>query len=67
MTAIDLNSQKELDANPKANQKIHFTRNLDTAGKTILFFIVEEAKENILDFWQGTAKSIINLFYFNIK
>ena len=30
--------------------------NLDRAGNTIIFFIIEEAKETVLDFSQGTTK-----------
>ena len=41
---------------PKAIQQINFTESLDRAGKTTMFFFIEEAKENILDFSQGTVK-----------
>ena len=37
-------------------QQITFTANLDCAGETRIFFILEEAKETILDFSQGTVK-----------
>ena len=56
MIAIDLIKQQSLDADPKAIQKINFTGNLDQAGNILIFFIVEEAKETILDFSQGTAR-----------
>ena len=56
MIAIDLIKQQSLDADPKAIQKINFTGNLDQAGNILMFFIVEEAKETILDFSQGTAR-----------
>ena len=36
-------------------EQINFTGNLDTAEQT-MFFIIEEAKETILDFSQGTVK-----------
>ena len=55
MIAIDLSKQQSLDADPKAIQKINFTGNLDQAGQTTKFFIIEEAKENILNFSQGTV------------
>ena len=55
MIAIDLSKQQSLDADPKAIQKISFTGNLDQAGQTTKFFIIEEAKENILNFSQGTV------------
>ena len=38
------------------NQQINFTANLDRAGNTRVCFILEEAKETILDFSQGTVK-----------
>ena len=34
----------------------NFTENLDRAGNTRIYFILEEAKETKLDFSQGTAK-----------
>ena len=56
MIAIDLSRQNELDADPRAIQQINFTANLDRAGNTTMFFIIEEAKETILDFSQGIVK-----------
>ena len=56
MIAIDLSKQQALDADPRANQQINFTANLDRDGNTIMFFIIEEAKETVLDFSQGTIK-----------
>ena len=56
MIAIDLSKQQALDADPKAIQQINFTANLDRAGNTTMFFIIEEAKETVLDFSQGTVK-----------
>ena len=56
MIAIDLSKQQALDADPKAIQQINFTANLDRAGNTTMFFIIEEAKENVLEFSQGTVK-----------
>ena len=54
--AIDLTKQQALDADPRAIQQINFMVNLDRAGNTITFFIIEEAKETVLDFSQGTTK-----------
>ena len=48
--AIDLSSQQALDADPKAIQQINFTGNLDWAECATMYFIIEEAKEIILDF-----------------
>ena len=50
MFAIDLSKQQVLDADPRAIQQINFTANLDRTGNTTMFFIIEEAKETILDF-----------------
>ena len=56
MIAVDLSKQQALDADPKAIQQINFTANLDRAGNTTMFFIIEEAKETVLDFSQETVK-----------
>ena len=56
MIAVDLSKQQALDADPRANQQINFTANLDRASKTRIYFILEEAKETKLDFSQGTVK-----------
>ena len=56
LIAIDLSRQNELDAYPRAIQQINFTANLDRAGNTTMFFIIEEAKETIFKFSQGTVK-----------
>ena len=56
MIAIDLSKQQALDVDPKAIQQINFTANLDRAGNTAIFFIIEEAKETVLEFSQGTVK-----------
>ena len=56
MIAIDLSKQQVLDADPRATQQINFTANLVTAGNTTMSFVIEEAKETILDFSKGLAK-----------
>ena len=56
MIAVDLSKQEALDADPTAIQQISFTANLDGAGNTRVYFILEETKETILDFSQGTVK-----------
>ena len=56
MIAIDLSKQQVLDVDPRAIQQISFTANLDRAGNTIMFFIIEEAKETVFEFSQGTVK-----------
>ena len=50
MIAIGLSKQQAIDANLRAVQKINFISNLDRAGNTAMFFIIEEAKETVLDF-----------------
>ena len=54
--AVDLSKQQVLDADPRAIRQINFTANLDRAGNTRVYFILEEAKETIQDFSQGTVK-----------
>ena len=56
MIAIDLSKQQALDADPKAIQQINFTANLDRAGNTRFYFILEEAKETVFEFSLGTVK-----------
>ena len=56
MIAIDLSKQHALDADPRAIQQINFTANLDRAGNTRFYFILEEAKETVFEFSQGTVK-----------
>ena len=56
MIAIDLSKQQALDADPRAIQLINFTENLDRDGNTIMFFTIEEAKETVFEFSQGTVK-----------
>ena len=56
MIEVDLSKQQALDADSRAIQQINFTANLDRAGNTRIYFILEEAKETILNFAQGTVK-----------
>ena len=56
MIAADLSKQQALDADPRVIQQINFTGNLDRAGNTRVYFILEEAKETVLDFSEGTVK-----------
>ena len=56
MIAVVLSKQQALDADPRAIQQIDLTANLDRAGNTRICFILEEAKETILNFAQGTVK-----------
>ena len=56
LIAIDLSKQQKLGADPKAIQQINFTRNLSTAEGATISFIIEEAKEIVLDVLKGTVK-----------
>ena len=56
LIAIDLSKQQALHADPRAIQQINFTANLDRAGNTRFYFILEEAKETVFEFSQGTVK-----------
>ena len=56
MIEVDLSKQQALDADPRAIQQINFIENLDRNGSTRMFFILDEAKETILDFSQGTVR-----------
>ena len=58
MIAIKLRKQQVIDADPKVIQQINFTENLDqnSIANTTLLFIIEEAKEAIFDFSQGTVR-----------
>ena len=56
MIEIDLSKLKALDADPEAIQQINFTGNLERDDGAIMFFIIEESKETVLDFSQRTIK-----------
>ena len=64
MITIDLNKRKALDVDPKAIQQINFTEN--TAGKgnvdTTMFVKIEELKEIISNFSQGTIAVLLIYF-----
>ena len=51
MIAIHLSKQQTLDADPRVNQQMNFTADLDR-----ICFILEEAKETVPDFSQATIK-----------
>ena len=56
MIAVDFSKQQTLDPHPRKIQQINFPTNSDRAGNTRIYFTLEEAKETILDFSQGTVK-----------
>ena len=53
MIEIDLSKQQALDVDPEAIQPINFTENLENQQ---YFSVIEEVKETVLDFSQGTVK-----------
>ena len=55
MIAVDSSKQQVLDGDPTAIKQINFTTNLDRAENTTMFIIIEESKESVLDFSQGTV------------
>ena len=63
MIAVDLSKQQALDADPKAIQQINFTAKLDRARNTKMYFILEEAKETVFKFSQGTVKVLWMKFH----
>ena len=56
MIAVDLSKQQALDADPKAIQQINVTANLNRVGSTRFYFILNEVKETVFEFSQGTVK-----------
>ena len=54
MIVVDSSKQQALDADLKAIQQINLAANLEQ--ETRIYFILEEAKETVLDFSQGTVK-----------
>ena len=52
--AIDLSKQQALDVDRKSIQQINFTGNLENLSATS--FIIEEAKETVINFSHGTLK-----------
>ena len=56
MIAIDLSKQQALDADLAAIQQINFPANLDRARNTTMLFVIQEAKQTVLHFSQGTVR-----------
>ena len=56
MIAVDLSKQQALRSDPREIHQINFTANLDRAGNTRIYFILEEVKETVFEFPQGTVK-----------
>ena len=64
MIATDLSKQQALDADLRKIQQINCTANLDRAGNTTIFFIIEQEKGTIFEFSQGTVK-VLQILTFN--
>ena len=47
---IRLSKQQKQNPNPKARQQINFTKILSKEEGARMYFIIEEAKETVLDF-----------------
>ena len=62
MIAIDLSRQQQNGDEPKANQQINFTENLDPDGNSIKFFITEEARGNFWKFSEETEK-VLEIYF----
>ena len=59
LIAVDLSKKKSLDADSRAIQQIIFTGKIKaTEANTgvIIYYILEQSKETILEFSKGTAK-----------
>ena len=56
MTAVDLSIKQALDADSKTIKQINFTAYLDRPGNARIYFVLEEAKETVFEFLQGTLK-----------
>ena len=63
MIAIDLSKEQVLDANPKVIQ-INFSGSLEETA--MIFFIVEEVKETILDFSKGATR-VLWIYFVSIQ
>ena len=59
LIAADLSKQKALDADSRAIQQIIFTGKIKSTAqntRVIIYFILEQSKETILEFAKATTK-----------
>ena len=59
LIAVDLSKQKALDADSRAIQQIIFTGKIkatEANTRVIIYYILEQSKETILEFSKGTTK-----------
>ena len=54
LVAVDLSTQKELDADPRAIQQIEFKYMLETNSN--IYWVLKKSKETKLKFYKGTVK-----------
>ena len=57
--AVDLSKQKSLDADSRAIQQIIFTGKIkatEANTRVIIYYILEQSKETMLEFSKGTTK-----------
>ena len=64
MIVVDSSKQQALGADLKAIQQINLAANLEQ--ETRIYFILEEAKETVLDFSQGTVK-FLEMQYYSVQ
>ena len=65
MIAVDLSKQQSFDVDINTIQQNKFSGNLKQREIATMFFITEEAKETILNFFTRCCESIVNLFCSN--
>ena len=54
LIAVNLSKQKELDADPRANQQIEFYGMLKTTSQVCTVLV--KSQETVLEFYKGTVK-----------
>ena len=59
LIAVDISKQKALDADSRAIQQILFTGKIKAEAantRVIIYYILEQSKETMLEFSKGTTK-----------
>ena len=63
--AADLSKQKALDADSRAMQQIIFAGKIkatEANTRVIIYYILENSKETMLEFSKGTTKSVVTTY-----
>ena len=60
MIAINLSKNLALVADTRTIQQTNFTANSNRAENTTMFLSIEQEKETVLDFSQGSVKMLYN-------